>query len=394
MRLLLIICLLVAPLAAADLASLQRELSIKQAKLQPDDIEGRTKLAAWCFKKKLRQSGLRLQRQIIKLDPTNTKARKALGHVKDGDNWFESEDAKQAAAGFSKLLSTFEKLEDKDGYSLINGHYLTSEQVEELDAGKVLKAHKQRDGQVALTREFRVVSALKWKDTKDLAKVLESAFAIWRDETNNPWDAAKRSTFHILIKKNHKAYVKMIKDDIETYSAEQAKSHGFFDGRKCILSYFHDWYRTRRIILHEARHQFDSLVAKTGWGVPAWYHEGIAEYWSMHNWDGKKLELGQLVPKKNYSLLFCGKLLDKKKILGAQATLSQGWPTSIDPAFYQNSWAFIYYCKHSGYADGFKKFETKLAKSEYKTQAQQIAGFKELVTDDFTAFDKAYKKQL
>lgn len=379
---------------AEGLVSLKKELALRQTKLQADDIDGRVKLAAWCFKKKLRQSGLAIHRQILKLDSANAKSRKALGHVEGKDRWFESEDAKQLSSGNTKLLSTYEKIEDKSGYSLIHGHYLTAEQAKQLDAGEVLKAHKIKEGQVALTREFRVVSALKWKDTKDLAKVLESAFAIWRNETNNPWDAAKRTTFHILIKKNHKAYVKMIKDDIETYSAEQTKSHGFFDGHKCILSYFHDWYRTRRIILHEARHQFDYLVAKTGWSVPAWYHEGIAEYWSMHNWDGKKLELGQLVPKKNYSLLFCGKLLGKKKVLGAQATLSQGWPTSIDPAFYQNSWAFIYYCKHSDYADGFKKFEAKLAKSEYKTQAQQIAGFKELVTDDFTAFDKAYKKQL
>ncbi|MHC4840786.1 MAG: hypothetical protein ACYTDT_07445 [Planctomycetota bacterium] len=394
MRFLFILLLLACPLYAEDLQSLQKELALKQTKLQADDVDGRVKLAAWCFKKKLRQSGMRIHRQIIKLDPSNTKSHKALGHVKDGDNWFDNEDAKQAALGNTKLLSSYEKLEDTTGYSLIHGHFLTAEQVIELDAGEVLKAHKQSDGQVVLTREFRIVSALKWKDTKDLAKVIEGAFAIWREDTGHPWEADKRKTFHVFIHKNHKAYVKMMTDDIETYPAEMTKSHGYFDGRCCWLSYFHDWYRTRRVLLHEARHQFDMLVAKTGWGVPSWYHEGIAEYWAMHDWNGKKLELGLLVPKKNYSLHFCGQLLKKKKILGADATLKQGWQTTIDPAFYQNSWAFIYFCKNSDYADGFKKYEAKITSGAYKSQAEQIAGFKELVTDDFKKFDEEYLTQL
>ena len=52
-------------------------------------------------------------------------------------------------------------------------------------------------------------------------------------------------------------------------------------------------YFTRQLILHEAAHQFHFLVA-TGNGAPrsAWYAEGLAEYFAMHNFDGRSLETG------------------------------------------------------------------------------------------------------
>lgn len=52
-------------------------------------------------------------------------------------------------------------------------------------------------------------------------------------------------------------------------------------------------YWTRQLILHEATHQFHLLVAGGNTAVdPAWYGEGIAEYFGGHNWDGKELKVG------------------------------------------------------------------------------------------------------
>ena len=52
-------------------------------------------------------------------------------------------------------------------------------------------------------------------------------------------------------------------------------------------------YFTRQLILHEAAHQFHFFVA-TGNRPPrsAWYVEGLAEYFAMHNFDGRSLETG------------------------------------------------------------------------------------------------------
>ena len=52
-------------------------------------------------------------------------------------------------------------------------------------------------------------------------------------------------------------------------------------------------YFTRQLVLHEALHQFHFLVA-TGNHNPSveWYTEGLAEYFGMHNWDGRTLKTG------------------------------------------------------------------------------------------------------
>ncbi len=52
-------------------------------------------------------------------------------------------------------------------------------------------------------------------------------------------------------------------------------------------------YFTRQLILHEATHQFHWLVATRNKTVRAhWYVEGLAEYFGMHNWDGRTLKTG------------------------------------------------------------------------------------------------------
>lgn len=52
-------------------------------------------------------------------------------------------------------------------------------------------------------------------------------------------------------------------------------------------------YFTRQVLLHEATHQFHWLTT-TGNASPSaeWYFEGLAEYFGMHNWDGKHLQTG------------------------------------------------------------------------------------------------------
>lgn len=52
-------------------------------------------------------------------------------------------------------------------------------------------------------------------------------------------------------------------------------------------------YFTRQLLLHEATHQFHFLAATANRGPAAeWYTEGLAEYFGMHNWDGKALKTG------------------------------------------------------------------------------------------------------
>jgi len=52
-------------------------------------------------------------------------------------------------------------------------------------------------------------------------------------------------------------------------------------------------YYTRVLLLHEAAHQYQYLVSG-GEDPPFWYGEGVAEYISLHHWDGRCIELGVL----------------------------------------------------------------------------------------------------
>lgn len=70
---------------------------------------------------------------------------------------------------------------------------------------------------------------------------------------------------------------------------------GYYDPgtKKAYLFVQPSDYFSRQLILHEATHQFHYLAA-TNNGSPGtfWYTEGLAEYFGMHNWDGKALKTG------------------------------------------------------------------------------------------------------
>jgi hypothetical protein len=182
----------------------------------------------------------------------------------------------------------------------------------------------------------------------------------------------------------------MIQADMETFDQQMTKSHGFFDGRVCWGSFFKDWYRTRRIVLHEARHQFDLLVAGTFLHQPAWYREGTAEYYSVHDWDGKTLRMGRLNSDVNEHLYFLQRICKRRKLRGAESTLRQGEQMEIDPEFYQQSWAFVYFCRTGKYAEAFKKWEADLLAGKLKGADAQWKAFAETVAPDTKAFDRAY----
>ena len=72
-------------------------------------------------------------------------------------------------------------------------------------------------------------------------------------------------------------------------------SGGYYapDTRKAYLWAQPSEYFTRQLLLHEATHQFQYLAACGNRSLPAvWFSEGLAEYFGMHNWDGKRLSVG------------------------------------------------------------------------------------------------------
>jgi len=386
--LLALLLILASALAGQDVVALRREVDTKRAALAAQDVQGRRDLAKWCATKKLRQSELSLYREIVRLAPNDEPARKALGHVRDGEAWHESSDAMNAAKGKVRGLNAW--LDAKpEGAALVHDHWLTTADVAKLETGESLLAHKSGATHEVLTQHWRIRSGLKDKETLELARVVEQAVRTWREESGLKREQ-NSPTLLMEILRTHEAYVAMIQADIETFDQQMTKSHGFFDGRVCWGSFFKDWYRTRRIVLHEARHQFDMLVASTFMHQPAWYREGTAEDYSIHDWDGKTLQMGRLNSDINEHLFFLQRICKRKKLRGAESTLKQGEQMEIDPEFYQQSWAFVYFCRTGKHAEGFKKWEADLLAGKLKGTDAQLKSFQETVASDAKAFDKAY----
>ncbi|MBK9975797.1 MAG: hypothetical protein IPP14_13585 [Planctomycetes bacterium] len=388
----ILVLVLAAPaLLSQDVVALRKEFTAKRNALAANDVPARRELAKWCIARKLRQSELAIYREILSLDPKDEAAHKGLSHVKEGESWFESIEALQAAKGRVRGLNAWLDAAPEAAVPL-HEHLLTPAEFTKIEAGEALAAHKGTGWQEVLTLEWRIRSGLTLKDTLELARMMEQAVRTWRTEGDFKRDANNPITLHMEILKSHEAYVAMIEGDIETYEPELAKSHGFFDGQTCWGSYFKDWYRTRRIVLHEGRHQFDMLIAKTFGAMPAWYREGLAEFYSIHDWDGKTLQMGRLNSDINEHLYFLQRICKRKKLRGAAETIQQGQEGAIDPEFYQQTWAFIYYCRTGPQAEAFKKWEAELLAGKLPTAEKQLEAFKEKVAPDLKDFDSSYNQ--
>ncbi|MEK7486606.1 MAG: hypothetical protein AABZ60_19975 [Planctomycetota bacterium] len=245
-----------------------------------------------------------------------------------------------------------------------------------------------------LTQHYRLWSTLKSKDTLELGKLIEQAIRIWRQEAIPVEETPDPETLHLRILKNHSAFLEMVEDDIETFPDYLKKAHGYFDGKECILSYFHDAYRTRQILLHEGRHQYDALISKTYFWLPKWYSEGSAEYYAHHLWQKQKLSMGQLNPEENYSLYFVRKWLSQNKIRKVEDFLLHPEQNEVDASWYHNVWALVYYLKKSSYNTGFKQWEEALQTGKMLEAESQYQQFLEKVAPNLKIFNQHYKQQL
>jgi len=115
-------------------------------------------------------------------------------------------------------------------------------------------------------------------------------------------------------------------------------------------------YSTRHLFLHELTHQFHFLAVMNNEARgPGWYHEGIAEYFAYHRWDGKKLETG----------LHDVVALEERVPHVVEAARAgrldyAGLVRGTTPSDYGTSWALVHYLRST---PGFKAIEPKLWKS-------------------------------
>ncbi|MBI2920677.1 MAG: hypothetical protein HYY18_06285 [Planctomycetes bacterium] len=124
-------------------------------------------------------------------------------------------------------------------------------------------------------------------DPEDTGAMLE---ALHKNLTRH-FGAAPADRLRVEVYATYDAYKEGMKRDKEA----EVKAGGYYapGTKKAYLWVQPSAYFTRQLILHEATHQFHYLAATRNKSpTGGWYVEGIAEYFGMHNWDGKELKTG------------------------------------------------------------------------------------------------------
>lgn len=125
-------------------------------------------------------------------------------------------------------------------------------------------------------------------DEADVGRMLEALHA----DLTKHFGRAPKEKLRVEIYKTRDAWADALKRDKQIVP-EGAGGYYAPGTKKAYLYAQPSEYFTRQLILHEATHQFHYLAATGNRNVAeGWYTEGIAEYFGMHNWDGKTLKTG------------------------------------------------------------------------------------------------------
>jgi hypothetical protein len=130
-------------------------------------------------------------------------------------------------------------------------------------------------------------------DPDDTARLLEAGYAHMKAFFNSEPDRKLQIKIFATRRGYQAAFDNLRK--VFFWNKKHRSNMGLY-ARETATSYLWaqpDEYLTRRLLLHELAHQYHDLVRPWMY-VPSldYCDEGLAEYFSWHNWDGKVLELG------------------------------------------------------------------------------------------------------
>ncbi|MFN0139992.1 MAG: tetratricopeptide repeat protein [Pyrinomonadaceae bacterium] len=123
-------------------------------------------------------------------------------------------------------------------------------------------------------------------------------------------------------------------------------------------------------------HEYVHFIVDTNFGkseVPAWFNEGLAEYYATFEIeDNQKLKLG--LPQGNHvDLLQQNKLMPLDQLFGVSNSQLLQTGNHSRNIFYAQSWALIHYLMQGGKSDGLGKFLTFLLQNVPAERAFQDA---------------------
>ena len=143
------------------------------------------------------------------------------------------------------------------------------------------------DGSVRVTTDHYVLTVDAIADPQDYARLVEAAYAAWTEDFGAAPDGGP---LELQLYPTYDAWVAGL---AARGIAAPAGAGGYYDPGTRLASLYRQptLYFTEMLWLHEAFHQFH-LLTRTGGPLPTWYVEGMAEWSSRHDWDGRCVRVG------------------------------------------------------------------------------------------------------
>lgn len=139
-----------------------------------------------------------------------------------------------------------------------------------------------------------------------------------------------------------------------------------------------------QILLHEYTHHF--LLGSAGFAYPAWYTEGIAEYFSTVRFLPDALEIGAISDNRR-AWLSGHQWLPLERVLAATPTLGEGADSTM---FYAQSWLVTHYLLRTpGMRDRLVRYLNAVAEG-----ADPVVAFRRHIDHNLASFERRLHEHL
>jgi len=280
----------------------------------------------------------RAWREATKLEPRSERARKALGEVEYEGEWLPLAEAMK-----------------RQGKEYYQGEWRTPEEIAELQRleEETAKAAKLK-GRRELEEEYRGRPwaamdpietphyVIHCNSTPEVAQryadVMEALYARYDQvfpEKFFPRNSRAKS--QVWIHANHQQFM--------DWTGNGPGIGGFFRPALRDVTAYHGSFgttgSTEEVLAHEGTHQFQGLIFKNMWALPAWFIEGLAVYFG----DGSK------ITRRKVEI----NVIPRDRLIGLQEAIENGSYCDLrtllripQPAFggffYGHGWGVIYWC--------------------------------------------------
>lgn len=193
----------------------------------------------------------------------------------------------------------------------------------------------------------------------ELGEVFSQAVDQWRSYFNDPAGDKIQAIGFLMDDRQRFERAGVIPDELPDFK------NGFTWGKRTFWMYDQPSdYMRRQLMLHEGTHVY--LFSRFGTTIPAWFNEGLAEWFASHHWENGRLQTGVTIASAEQAPFWGRAKLVREKVAGGQSLsldeirrLPVQSFLQVDP--YAWVWALAaFFDQHPDYQADFRKLITSL----------------------------------